>query len=358
MIVDKEIKKLISSIETTGQIQPLFSQLIQTLAYNCQNSKPQPVEPLSSLEILTPWDCMQDEQKIISQWKQYGFVIGKNVIDDKNRQYALDGIEKIVTLHQMNIGNPLSYVCDKNQTPILSRGFLDVYHTDFLAQIRQSLRLYIHHVLLWNTPFLWTTFDRIGIKPPEGESSHALPLHVDQNCLVEPEFKTIQGVLSLEDCNEEVGTFVVVPNSKNDFLKYKQFIEPGYKGEFVQAPIDSDFYQDMQKRKILVSVPKRCMVSWDSRTTHANSSNLSRDKIRKVVYVSTGIAKEENQIAQYTRYQNYHLALGDNKRFAYLHASKKPRFSDSDFLQNIRQAEQLNVLGQCLYGFKKYKDFL
>ena len=97
------------------------------------------------------------------------------------------------------------------------------------------------------------------------------------------------------------------------------------------------------------------MFSWDSRTTHANSSNIS-DINRYVCYVSTGIAKNERDDLIQIRKNAFNSGLGENTRDAYLHASKKPRFTNQEFIAHNRTKEILTPLGECLYGFKKYED--
>src|SRR5205085_18223 len=85
---------------------------------------------------------------------------------------------------------------------------------------------YLHHVLLWKRTDLWTTFDRLGFKRPNNTESAGLPLHVDQNPRIHPNFRTIQGVLALRDCPLEVGTFLAVPGSKAVFSEYAHWSQP------------------------------------------------------------------------------------------------------------------------------------
>lgn len=89
--------------------------------------------------------------------------------------------------------------------------------------------------------------------------------------------------------------------------------------------------------------------------THTNSSNISQ-KNRYVAYLSAGVAKDDEVIKQ-IRQEYFKSGLGVNVREAYLHASKKPRFT-SLTLNDIRKREELNILGQLLYGCINYKDIL
>lgn len=221
-------------------------------------------------EFAVSFDPLTQSKELLEHWYRYGFVVSKDV----------------VTSEVSN--NEKSILKDSEGTAILSRGFFEIYHDDCLAQIRQSICLYLHYCLIWNTPYLWTTFDRIGIKASSGESSVGLNLHVDQNPMVHSNFTTVQGVLALEDCPLERGTFVAVPNSIKDFHEYKKFIKEHYKGKFIELPYGKlkDKFMILKQE---IALCKNSIVSWDSRTTHANSSNIS--SINR--YVSMGLAKKD-----------------------------------------------------------------
>lgn len=385
MIVTTRVKELVAQIESTGLLQPYFPQLLKELIANCNLHKnfPHPTSsdylspklsselphnlaknlstdlpqlaPLSQLYPIEPdgyahaLDPLEDEALIRQYWQHYGFVVVKNVVDDKTLSDSFQAIQKKIQTLGMNLLKPESYPRDENDTAILTRGFFELYHDDSLAQLRQSLRAYLYQVILWQNPFLWTSFDRIGIKIP---SEDGLNLHVDQNPMVHPEFRTIQAVLALIDCPVERGTFVVSPGSKHQFSGYCQHIEPGYIGEYV--PLPHHCYDEFPIQHI--ALRKGHMVSWDSRTTHANSSNVS-DDIRYVAYISTGLAQEHRDDLIEKRKQAFASGLGENVRDAYMHASKKPRFTDSTLINQIRTPEALTVLGQCLYGFESYEKY-
>ena len=345
MLITSTVKELVLKIESTGLLQPYLSQLIAELAQNI----PSPVAteslpfyyPLDSDGYARSFDPLTEEDKILAYWNHYGFVVSHGVVSEKILNYTLSRMQEIMHDSGMNLENEETYPKDKNGTAFLSRGFFELYHDNSLAQIRQSLRLYLHHVILWQTPYLWTTFDRLGIKMPKEEG---LNLHVDQNPNVHPGFRTIQGVLAMKDCPIEQGTFVASPASKEKFCLY--CVEPGYTGEYVPLTMNHDFP--------VQAIPLRAgsIVSWDSRTTHANSANLSHTP-RYVAYVSTGIARNDNHLIEKRR-QAFDSGLGENLRDAYMHASKKPRFTDSEKMNYLRVKEELNELGEYLYGFKQY----
>ncbi len=97
------------------------------------------------------------------------------------------------------------------------------------------------------------------------------------------------------------------------------------------------------------------MISWDSRTTHANSQNLSGDT-RLVAYISAGPAAEDNADAVLARSQAFISGEGKNVRDAMMHASKPPRYTSPAALAAWREAEKLTLLGRLMYGKQKYGE--
>jgi ectoine hydroxylase-related dioxygenase (phytanoyl-CoA dioxygenase family) len=212
--------------------------------------------------------------------------------------------------------------------------------------------LFIHHVMLWGRVDLWTSFDRLGVKLPGHEESYALPLHVDQNPLIHPDFKTVQGVLALADCPAERGTFVGVPGSRSIFSEYERFAPE--RGEFVELLPTDAIAETLKKNAQPIPLRAGHIVSWDSRTTHANTENKSKET-RYVAYVAAGPAREENQELIAARMEAFRTGVGSNVREALMHASKKARYSNYEKLEKVREAEQLTLLGKLLYGQERYE---
>lgn len=362
MVYNSTVLQLVSKIEQGQATNQDFHQLVLSVQQSLLEFQPKRNLLISQTPVIEPYpivdgyavafDCLTESEELLNHWYKYGFVVGKDVVSS---QVSNKAVEKMLSIIQcFDLKDESTYLKDTQNTPILSRGFFELYHDDTLAQIRQSIRLYLHYCLIWNTPYLWTSFDRLGIKTPQGESAIGLGLHVDQNPTVHADFTTVQGVLALQDCPTERGTFVVVPGSVSFFKEYCQFIAPNYKGEYVNLE-DSRLKDYLEQHKQLIPLRKNNLISWDSRTTHANSSNISNIN-RYVCYVSMGIAQEYNQELINKRLGAFKTGLGENYREAYLHASKKPRFTDQEYINSLRDNEELSPLGECLYGLKFYQN--
>ena len=100
-------------------------------------------------------------------------------------------------------------------------------------------------------------------------------------------------------------------------------------------------------------------MTWDSRTTHANTPNVSGDT-RMVAYIATGLAHPYDQAAVNVRLHAFQSGEGSNVRDAMMHASKKPRYNALPQSVKSREAENLSFLGKLLYGIfnDAYDDFL
>jgi hypothetical protein len=314
--------------------------------------------PLAADGFAESFDALYDEEALYEHWNRYGVVVGREVAP---QPLCINGIRRIKDIVSdlsdgtCNIDQPDTYdhlPTDANGVPILTRGFFEMYHDDSLAQLRQSLRSYLHHVVLWGRADLWTTFDRLGVKLPDHHESAALPLHVDQNPKDHPDFRTVQGVLALEDCPVERGTLLAVPGSKSFFAEYLPMAPK--RGEYVEldttAPIATDFAEHAQP----IPLRQGDIVSWDSRTTHANTANVSRLP-RFVAYVAAGPARQDDPGALAARAEAFATGLGSNIRDALMHASKRPRYTDPEAISRVRQPERLTPLGALSYGQERYE---
>ena len=369
MIVDNQIRDLIAALEESSlsenQTNRILRKLITELGDICAKPRvqaryqalakaPGVLRPyrIDSSGFAESFDPLVDEDAFFETWLELGVVVGRNVAPKGVLQHAIDrmrGLTLELSQGRCDLQLPSTYnhlPRDSLGVPLISRGFFELYHDDALAQIRQSVRLYIHHVVLWGTPSLWTSFDRLGAKLPGHEESYGLPLHVDQNPTVHPELKTTQGVLALVDCPCERGTFLAVPGSKSLFRSYSEFAG---RGEYVELKLGTQLAEMLAERAQALPLRSGDFLSWDSRTTHANSANLS-DKPRYVAYVSQGPIPHEASAARLERAKVFQSGEGTNVREALLHASKKPRYQGDKLFASLRAPEQLNLLGRTLYG--------
>lgn len=375
-IINKEVRDLVARIDscsTGGKVlDDLLMRLVRLLQIRCAH--PTVVAryagydksdvdfgglfPVDAEGYAVGFDPLTEEKDFVACWQRYGIVIGLNVVSP---ELCAGTIRRMGDLMlgasdgKCDLDKPETWEnmpADEAGVPIASRGFFEIYHDDAIAQLRQSVRVYLHYVLIWGRADLWTTFDRLGIKLPGHGESKALPLHVDQNPNVHPEFRTVQGVLALADCPKERGTFVGVPGSKQFFGRYGSMAKNA--GEYVELDTSDSSLRAVQDRARPFPLRAGSLISWDSRTTHANSANVS-DKTRYVAYIAYGISRQDDPSALGWRVDGFMSGQGLNQRDAYMHASKKPRYTNLPKLAGLRRREQLTLLGRLIYGQQRYE---
>ena len=375
MLIDSRTKALVLAIEerseknVPAELNLLLTELITRLHNACARPENQArytalpatslaAYPLDDDGYAQAFDPLEDEAGFVACWQRYGMVVSRRAVPTATCTQACQRMGEIV--HQLSHGacqldDPASWAQvprDPAGAPLFSRGFFEVYHDAVLAELRQAVRVYLHHVLIWGRADLWTSFDRLGLKLPDHEESYGLPLHVDQNPLVHPDFRTVQGVLALADCPLERGTFLAVPGSRQHFPEYAAMATN--RGEFVQLDTAHPIAATLAAQAQALPLRAGDLVSWDSRTTHANTANLSSQP-RFVAYLAAGpVPAEKTAEQRKIRQEAYTSGLGSNVREALLHASKKPRFTAPEALRKTRALEQLTLLGELLYGEKSY----
>jgi Phytanoyl-CoA dioxygenase (PhyH) len=375
-IIDSDIKALVRAVEEPGltltQINGILAELVVRVklavarpevklrydSYSLPRSEEMlQIMPLDERGYLRAFDILEEEAAFYQAWHQYGIVASHSAVPVEVCE------EAVATAHRLTLAlsngacdldKPETWQLlprDKSGEPILTRGFFELYHDRAMAALRQAVRIYLHYVVIWGRAELWTTFDRLGIKLPGHEESGALPLHVDQNPNVHPDFRTVQGVLALRDCPAERGTFVGVPGSRQHFQAYGAMAKNS--GEYVELDTASAAYGLLAPAAQACPLAQGSLVSWDSRTTHANSANLSA-LTRYVAYIAAGPACPEDAEAIAARVEALKTGIGKNVRNAKMHASKPPRYTAPEVLAARRQAENLTLLGELVYGTRGY----
>jgi len=348
------LRKLVSEVRHAGERSETLER------YQCYGDTTTELSqyPLDRDGYAQAFDPLVEEEAFYECWRRYGIVVGKAIASKELCDLTIDRLRSITQALSdgaCDLYDPSTHTAiplDAEGVPLISRGFFEIYHDDALAQIRQLVRLYIHNSVIWGRADLWTSFDRIGVKLPDHTESAALPLHVDQNPLQHPKFQTTQGVLALTDCPKERGTFVGVPGSKFLFPEYARFAG---RGEYVAVKTDDELGEKLHAQAQALPIRAGDVVTWDSRTTHSNSANISGE-MRVVAYVAAGPVPENETQALRPRQEALRTGLGSNVRDSLMHASMRPRYTNAEAIARVRKPEQLTKLGKLLYGEDSYRS--
>lgn len=265
-----------------------------------------------------------EKEKIKEFFEENGYVVVEGVSNTENRERVVHLIDQIM----------------KENVPASRRlGFMDLYHDDSLAQLRQDPRMYDVFSTILGTKQLWVVFDRV-IHQKIGEGEDPLPPHVDQNPVTNPGFSNVQAMLALRDMNESSGTLAVVPKSPLFFSEYAAWTKPG------------DGYVEYQGDNLPAFVGLRLkegeLVIWDSRTTHSRFRGEPKAD-RYAALITFTYAKEDMTLVS-LRHKYFNEGIGWNCHDAGLRATSRPRCE-----QSLRHTpEKLTALGRKLYGFDKW----
>lgn len=278
------------------------------------------------IEMIDPVVHQSTDYQAINQFfKENGYVVVTNVSSLENRNALLQLIDKIM----------------KEDIPGIRRlGFMDLYHDNTLAQLRQDPRVYQVFAHLLDSEKLWIVFDRV-IHQKAVEAEDPLPPHVDQNPIINPDFFNLQAMIALRDMNESTGTLAVIPKSHLFFQRYVQWTKPG--NGYVE-------YQDNDLPSFVgLRLKEGEIVIWDSRTTHSRFRGKAEND-RYAALITFTLAKNDPTLYE-LRLKYFNEGIGWNNHEAGLRATARPRFEQSLRLN----PENLSPLGRKLYGLDKWE---
>jgi ectoine hydroxylase-related dioxygenase (phytanoyl-CoA dioxygenase family) len=265
-----------------------------------------------------------DREGISAFFKENGYVVVDGVSDAQNRERLVQLIDKIM---------------GENIPNVRRLGFLDLYHDDTLAQLRQDPRIYEVFSAILGSEKLWVVFDRV-IHQKTNENEDPLPPHVDQNPITNPGFFNVQAMVALRDMDESTGTLAVIPKSPQFFSEYATWTKPG------------DGYVEWQGDTLPNFAGLRLkagqLVVWDSRTTHSRYRGTPKAD-RYSALVTFTLAKDDPALIA-LRAKYFEEGIGWNSHEAGLRATARPRCE-----QSLRHnTEQLTALGRKLYGLDSW----
>lgn len=278
------------------------------------------------IEIVDPIVFDSSDSKTMTDFfRANGYVVVEGVSEEPHRKELVKRIDEIVA---------------ENIPSSRRVGFLDLYHDDTLAQLRQNPNVYEVFTHLFETKKLWVVFDRV-IYQRADEGEDPLNPHVDQNPLNHPGFSNIQAMIALKDMDEESGTLALMPLSHHFFGEYAKWGKP------------EDGYIEYQGNRDLSFIGLRLkegqMVLWDSRTTHGRfRGEAKRDRYAALVTFIK--AKDDKELLD-LRLKSFNEGIGVNNHDAGMRATARPRCEQS----LRRSAEKLSDLGRKLYGFESWE---
>ncbi|GLS23169.1 phytanoyl-CoA dioxygenase [Labrys miyagiensis] len=218
-------------------------------------------------------------------------------------------------------------------------GMLEIYNHQYLWDNRQEQRVYDAFVDIWDREDLWVTVDRANLNPPKNVRGNPNGfIHWDVDTSIRPLPIGVQGVLSLQKQDGDVGGFQCIPELFHGF------------DEWVKTqPVDRDpMHPDTTGLEIVnIEMEAGDMLIFNSLLAHGVRPNHSNGRVRMAQYISMHPAEEDNEAE---RGERIHLwrDLEHPKRDAF---PGDPR----DWEKNNAQTARLSPLGERLLGLKSWR---
>lgn len=166
-------------------------------------------------------------------------------------------------------------------------GMVEIYNHQYLWDNRQQRRIYDAFVDIWDREDLWVTIDRANLNPPKQVKGNPNGfIHWDVDTSIRPLPVGVQGVLSLQKQDGDVGGFQCVPGLFHDF------------DEWVKTqPEDRDpMHPDTTGYSIEnIEMEPGDLMIFNSLLAHGVRPNHSHNRIRMAQYISMQPAEYDDK---------------------------------------------------------------
>lgn len=241
--------------------------------------------------------------------QKYGYCVVENVLTPMECDERIDDIWK--WLEGLGTGikrNDKTTWSNEHWPQTLHQGMIQycLGQEEFMWKTRENLCVRYVFYQIYNTFKLLTSFDATTIcRPPETKFVQAPTsswLHTDQNIIncdldevYTSDYYSIQGIVNLEDSNDEDGGLFV---GEGSHLLHSKIFENNNKKPndnwYLITKDDLDFLQNKGTKFTKVNASKGAMILFDSRCIHSgypNQKGRKEAKFRYVIYVSMTPAK-------------------------------------------------------------------
>ena len=157
-------------------------------------------------------------------WTTKGYIIIRQAVPTANVERL---VELLWEFDEKDPNDPTTWCAPQRREhkmkELNNTGMLEIYNHQYLWDNRQEPRVYDAFVDIWDREDLWVAIDRANLKPPEqvlGNSDGFI--HWDVDTSVRPLPIGVQGVLSLQQQEGDVGGFQCVPVL---FEKFEEWVK-------------------------------------------------------------------------------------------------------------------------------------
>lgn len=297
------------------------------------------VSRVNPLKTIFTWACWSNTSQrrtfvtILSDddmafWSQNGYVVIHDAVPAENLTAVVDEVWAFLGMDRNDPD-------DWYREPMRNGGMVEMYQSQGLWNNRQHPRVHQAFAEILGREDLWVSMDRANCKPPmrpdKPDWGHDGMIHWDVDTSKRPIPFGVQGVLYLEDTQQEQGTFQCVPGLHRSFEDWVR-TQPAERN-----PRQPDL-TDLEVKKI----PGRAgdLLIWQRLLAHGNSPNTA-GKPRLAQYITMSPANYGSESARESR-----IKLWQDR----LNPSGKAFPGDKRRWEQQNKAAELTNLGRKLLG--------
>jgi Phytanoyl-CoA dioxygenase (PhyH) len=221
-------------------------------------------------------------------WTKKGYVIVRQAVPAANVEPL---VELLWKFDEKNPNDPSTWYAPQRREHIMKElnntGMLEIYNHQYLWNNRMEKRVYNAFVDIWDREDLWVTIDRANLNPPKKVKGNPNGfIHWDVDTSIQPPPIGVQGVLSLQKQDGDVGGFQCVPYL---FEHFDEWVKTQPKDRDPKHPDMTGLSAiniDMEPGDLLI---------FNSLLAHGVRPNHSGNRVRMAQYISMQPADYEDE---------------------------------------------------------------
>lgn len=221
-------------------------------------------------------------------WTTRGYVIVRQAVPAANVERLVD---LLWTFDEKDPHEPSTWHAPQRREhkmkELNNTGMLEIYNHQYLWDNRMEPRVHDAFVDIWDREDLWVTIDRANLNPPaQAKGSSDGFIHWDVATSLRPLPIGVQGVLSLQKQDADVGGFQCVPWLFEHFAEWVK-----------TQPADRDpMHPDMTGLDVVsVDMEPGDLLVFNSLLAHGVRPNRSGTRVRMAQYISMHPADRDNE---------------------------------------------------------------
>ncbi len=272
-------------------------------------------------------------------WITRGYVIVRQAVPRENVQ-RLTGL--LWEFDEKDPSDPSTWYAPQRREHMMKElnntGMLEIYNHQYLWDNRQEQRVYDAFVDIWDREDLWVTIDRANLNPPKRlkGNPHGF-IHWDIDTSIRPQPIGVQGVLSLQKQDGDVGGFQCVPEL---FYDFEQWVKTQPADRDPMHPDTTGF------ETVNIEMEAGDLMIFNSLLAHGVRPNHSDNRVRMAQYISMHLAEDDNEAERQDRIHLWR-DLEHPKRDSF---PGDPR----EWEKKHAKTAELTPLGQKLLGLKNW----